>query len=150
MESLKHGSGNRIHGGFNRSAGDAYSWMALDPTSSVNRGPCKADYYCGLFHCLDLTLILTADFSVYLTSRFDFDSGFFRFRNLDTLILTADFYVWYGAHGGCTQSAGSAYSSMTPDPTHWLLFVIFVILLETVLKRFLLKFSFSENPDTYT
>ena len=93
MESLKHGSGNRVHGGFNRSAGDAYSSMAPDPTSGVNRGPCKADYYCGLFHCLDLTLILTADFSVYLTSRFDFDSGLFRFCNLDTLILITDFYV---------------------------------------------------------
>ena len=93
MESLKHGSGNRVHGGFNRSAGDAYSSIAPDPTSGVNRGPCKADYYCGLCHCLDLTLILTADFSVYLTSRFDFDSGLFRFCNLDTLILITDFYV---------------------------------------------------------
>jgi hypothetical protein len=26
--------------------------------------------------------------------------------NLDTLILTTDFYVWYGAHGGCDRLAG--------------------------------------------
>jgi hypothetical protein len=40
----------------------------------------------------------------------------FRLPNLDTLILTTDFYVWYGAHGGCDRSAGDAYSSMSPDP----------------------------------
>jgi hypothetical protein len=98
------------------------------------------------------TPILTEDFSLYLTSRTDFDSGLFRFPNLDTLILTTDFYVWYGAHGGCNQTAGDAYSSMAPDPTSdiysevrvrpfsdlyflkdlwdWLLFVIFVISLK--------------------
>jgi hypothetical protein len=67
--------------------------MAPDPTSGVSRGPCKPDFYFGLFHYLNRTLILTADFSVYLTRRNDFDSGLFRFLNLDTLILTADFYV---------------------------------------------------------
>ena len=39
------------------------------------------------------TLILTADFSVNLTSCTDSDSGLVRFRNFDTLILTTDFYV---------------------------------------------------------
>jgi hypothetical protein len=51
------------------------------------------------------------------TSCTDFDSGLFRFPNLDKLILKTDFYVLYGAHGGCDQSAGDAYSSMAPDPT---------------------------------
>jgi hypothetical protein len=63
------------------------------------------------------TLILTADFSVNLTRLTDFDSGLFRLPNLDTLILTTDFCVWYGAHSGCDRSAGDAYSSMAPDPT---------------------------------
>jgi hypothetical protein len=92
--------------------------MAPDPTSGVSRGPCKPDFYYGLFHYLSWTLIFTADFSVYLTSRTDFDSGLFRFPNLDTLILTTDFYVLYGVHGGCDRSAGDAYSSMAPDPTY--------------------------------
>ena len=70
----------------------SYSSMAPDPTSGVSRGPCKPDFYCGFFHYLNWTPILTTDFSVYLTSRTDFDSGLFRFPNLDTLILT-DFYV---------------------------------------------------------
>jgi hypothetical protein len=46
-----------------------------------------------------------------------FNSGLFRLLNLDTLILTTDFNVWYGAHGGCDRSARDAYSSMTPDST---------------------------------
>jgi hypothetical protein len=73
--------------------------MAPDPTSGVSRGPCKSDFYCGLFHYLNWILILTADFSVNFTKRTDFGSGFFRLPDLDTLILTTDFYVWYGAHG---------------------------------------------------
>jgi hypothetical protein len=91
--------------------------MAPDPTSGVSRGPRKPDFDCELFHYLNWTLILTADFSVYLTRRTDFDSGLFRLPDLDTLILTTDFYVKYGAHGGCDRSAGDAYSSMAPDPT---------------------------------
>jgi hypothetical protein len=91
--------------------------MAPDPTSDVSKGPCKPDFYSGLFQYLNWTPILTADFSVYLTRRSDFDSGLFRLPNSDTLILTTDFYVWYGVHGGCDRSAGDAYSSMTLDPT---------------------------------
>jgi hypothetical protein len=56
-------------------------------------------------------------FSFFLTRRIDFDSGLFRLPDLDTLTLTSDFYVWYGAHGGYDRSAGDAYSSMAPDPT---------------------------------
>jgi hypothetical protein len=100
-----------------RSTGDAYSSMAPDTTSSVSRGLCKPESYCGLFHYLNWTLILTADISVYRPRRTDFDSGLFRLPGLDTLILTTDFYVWYGAHGGCDGSAGDTYSSMAPDPT---------------------------------
>jgi hypothetical protein len=40
--------------------------MAPDPTSGVSRGPCKPDFFFGLFHYLNWTLNLTADFSVYL------------------------------------------------------------------------------------
>jgi hypothetical protein len=80
--------------------------MAPDPTSGVSRGPRKPGFYYGLFYNLNWTLILTADFSVYLTSRTDFDSGLFRFPKLDTLILTTDFYVLYGAHGGWTGRQG--------------------------------------------
>jgi hypothetical protein len=46
-----------------------------------------------LFSGVRVSLILTADFSVYLTRSTDFDSGLFRLPNLDTLILTTDFYV---------------------------------------------------------
>jgi hypothetical protein len=67
--------------------------MEPDRTSGVFRGPCKPDFYCGLFRYLNWSLILTADFSVYLTRRTDFDSGLFRLPDLDTLILTTDFYV---------------------------------------------------------
>jgi hypothetical protein len=42
---------------------------------------------------LNLTLILTADFSVYVTRRADFDNGLFRLPNLVTPFLTTDFYV---------------------------------------------------------
>jgi hypothetical protein len=42
----------------------------------VTRGPCKPDFYCGLLYYLNWTRILTANFSVYLTSRTNFDSGF--------------------------------------------------------------------------
>jgi hypothetical protein len=107
---------NRAHGGCDRSTGDAYSSMAPDPTSGVFRGPCKPDFHCGLFHYLNWTLILTTEFSVYLTSE---------------LILTADcsvYLIWthwfwllilrlIWGHGGCDRSAGDANSSMAPVPT---------------------------------
>jgi hypothetical protein len=109
--------GNRTHSGCDRSTGDAYSSMAPDPTSGVFRSPCKPEFCCGLFHYLNWTQILTAEFSVYLTSCTDFDSWLFRFPNLDTLILNTDFNVWYVAHGGCDRSTGDAYSSMAPNPT---------------------------------
>jgi hypothetical protein len=94
------------HSGCDRSTGDAYSSIATDPTFGVSRGPSKSDFYCGLFHYLNWTLILIADFSVYLTRCTDFNNGLFCLPNLDTLILTTDFYVWYGVHGGCDRSAG--------------------------------------------
>jgi hypothetical protein len=72
---------------------DCIGTMAPDPTSGVSRGPCKPDFYCGLFHFVNWTLILTADFSVNLTKRTDFDSSLFRLPNFDTLILTTDFDV---------------------------------------------------------
>jgi hypothetical protein len=81
------------YGGCDRLTGDAYSSMAPDPTSDVSSGLCKPEFYCRLFHYLNWTLILIADFPVYLTRRIDFDSGFFCLPNLVTLILTTDFYV---------------------------------------------------------
>jgi hypothetical protein len=53
------------------------------------------DFDCGFFRLPDYIgiLILTADFSVYLIRRTDFDRRLFRLPNLDTLILTTDFYV---------------------------------------------------------
>jgi hypothetical protein len=42
---------------------------------------------------LILTVNKSADFCVYQTRFTDFDSGLFRLPNLDTLILTFDFYV---------------------------------------------------------
>jgi hypothetical protein len=47
---------------------------------------------------LNWTLILTADFSVYLTRRAYFDNRLFRLRNLDTPILTIDFYTFEMGH----------------------------------------------------
>jgi hypothetical protein len=82
-------SGNRARYGCGRWTGDAYSSMAPDPS----RGPCKPGFYCGLFHYLKWTLILTADFSVYLTRPSDFDSGLFRLPNLDTLVLTKYWFL---------------------------------------------------------
>jgi hypothetical protein len=67
--------------------------MLTPPGHLIPRGPCKPDYYCGLFHLPNWILILTADFPVYRTRRTDFDSGLFRLPNLDTLILTTDFCV---------------------------------------------------------
>jgi hypothetical protein len=46
----------------------------------------NVDYFIYLIRAL----ILTADFSVYLTWLTDFDCGLFRLRNFDTLNLTTD------------------------------------------------------------
>jgi hypothetical protein len=45
-------------------------------------------------------------FPVTWPRRTDFDSGLFRLTGLDTLILTSDFYVRYGAQGGWTGRQG--------------------------------------------
>jgi hypothetical protein len=55
--------------------------LTLLGTSAVSREPCRPGLYCGLFHLPNWTLILTADFSVYLTMRTDFDSGLFHVPN---------------------------------------------------------------------
>jgi hypothetical protein len=47
----------------------------------------------------------------------DFDSGLFRLYNLNTLILTADFYIWIGCAVGATGRTEDAYSLLTHDPT---------------------------------
>ena len=85
-------------------------------TSGICRGPCKLDFYCGLFHLSDLDTDLDCRYSVYLTGHTDFDCGLFRFPDLDTPILTIEFCALNGAHSGCDRSTGDAYS-LTPDPT---------------------------------
>jgi hypothetical protein len=55
---------------------------------------------------LNWTLILIADFSVYLTGRTDIDCGLFHSRNLDTLILTTDFCISNGTQAGATGRQG--------------------------------------------
>jgi hypothetical protein len=47
----------------------------------------------GLFMYLIWTLILTADFSVYLAGLIDFDCGLFHPPNLDTMNLTTDILI---------------------------------------------------------
>jgi hypothetical protein len=76
----------------------------------------QARFYCGLFHLLDLDIDLDCRYSVYLTGHTDFDCGLFRFPDIDTPILSIEFYVLNGAHGGCDRSTRDAYS-LTPDPT---------------------------------
>jgi hypothetical protein len=56
------------YGGCDRSAEDAYSFAAPDPTSGFSRGQCKPDFQCGLFHLPNLCT--------------DFDCGFFRVPGL--------------------------------------------------------------------
>jgi hypothetical protein len=109
--------GNTAHGGCDRSTGDAYSSMAPDPTFGVSRGLCKPDFYCGMFHYLNWTPILTADFFPFTQLGVLILTANCSVYLIWTLILTTDFYVWYGAHGGCDRSAGDAYSSMAPVPT---------------------------------
>jgi hypothetical protein len=46
----------------------------------------------------------------------DSDCVLIRFPDLDTSILTIEFFVSNGAHGGCVRSTGDAYS-LTSDPT---------------------------------
>jgi hypothetical protein len=87
----------------------------LTPYTSGNcRGPCKPDFYCGLFHLPYLDL--DCGYSVYLNGHTDFDCKLFRFPDLDTPILTIQFCALNGAHGGCDWSTGDAYF-LTPDPT---------------------------------
>jgi hypothetical protein len=105
--------GNRAHGGCDRSTGDAYSSMAPDPTSGVSRGSGKPDFYCALFQYLNWTLILTADFSVNLTKRSDFDSGLFRLLNFDTQILTTILTFDIGHMAGAT-----GWQEMLTPPWH--------------------------------
>jgi hypothetical protein len=76
----------------------------------------QARYLLWMFHLPDLDTDLDCGYSVYLTRHTDFDSGLFRFPDVDTSILTIEFYAINGAHGGCDQSTGDAYS-LTPDPT---------------------------------
>jgi hypothetical protein len=83
-------------------------------TSGICRGPCNPDFYCGLFHLLDLDTHLDSRYSVYFNGHNDFDCGLFRFPDLDTPILTIEFCALNGAHGGCDRSTGDAYS-LTPD-----------------------------------
>jgi hypothetical protein len=83
--------------------------MAPDLTNSVSSGPCKPDFYRVLFHYLNWTLILTADFSANLTRRTDFDSRLFRLPNLDTLVFTYD--------KGCIAGATDRQGMPTP-PWH--------------------------------
>jgi hypothetical protein len=104
----------RLTGWCNRSAGDAYSSMAPDPTSGVSRSPCS------FIFTVDHSITWTIHWfwlGIYLTRWTDFDSGLFCLPNLDTLILITDFYVLYEAHSGCKRLVGDAYSSMTPDHT---------------------------------
>ena len=56
--------------------------------SGICRGPCKPDFYCGLFHLPDLDTDLDCGYSVYLNGHTDFDCGLFRFPDVDTPILT--------------------------------------------------------------
>jgi hypothetical protein len=55
---------------------------------------------------LNLTLNLTADFSVYPTTCTDFDCRVFCVLDLDTLILTTDFCVWNGHTADTTGRQG--------------------------------------------
>jgi hypothetical protein len=48
-------SGGGAHGGCDQSTGDTYSSMASDSTSGFSRGPCKPDFYCGVFNYLNWT-----------------------------------------------------------------------------------------------
>jgi hypothetical protein len=59
-------------------------------TSGICRGPCKADFCCGLFHLPDLDTDLDCGYSVYLTGHTDFDCGLFRFPDL----RHTDFDYW--------------------------------------------------------
>ena len=85
-------------------------------TFGICWGPCKLDFFCGLFHLFDLDTDLNCRYSVYLTGHTDFDCELFRFPDLDTPILTIEFCALNGAHSGCDRSTGDAYS-LTPYPT---------------------------------
>jgi hypothetical protein len=75
-------------------------------TSSISRGLCKTDFYCGLFHLPDLDTDLDCGYSVFLTGQTDFDYGVFRFPDVDTPILTIEFCALNGAMAGVTSRQG--------------------------------------------
>ena len=73
-------SGNRAHGGCDRSAGDAYSSMTPDPTSDVYRGPCvpilicifNRTYeidYCSLFLSFHLLNFVSVNIIIEILSK---------------------------------------------------------------------------------
>jgi hypothetical protein len=66
----------RAYDGCDQSTEDAYSFAVPNPASGVSRGLYKPDLHSGLFHVPELGT--------------DFDYGFFRSPNLDTLNLTTD------------------------------------------------------------
>ena len=71
----------------------SYSEVVSLPLESIL---CKISRRMGLIFtvdysmCLIWTLVLTTEFSVYLTGLTDFDCGLFRSPNLETPILTTD------------------------------------------------------------
>jgi hypothetical protein len=82
-------SRNWTHGGYGQLAGDAYS-----PTHLIPPRLFPGVHGCLIFtevcsYYLTWVLILTADFSVYLTGRTDFDCELFCLPNLDT-----SFHLW--------------------------------------------------------
>jgi hypothetical protein len=101
------------HSGCDRSAEDAYSSAAPDPTSPVSRGQCKPDFHCGLFYIPDLGTEFDCGVSIYLIVLTNFDYKLFRSPNIDTLNLTTDIWIWNGAHGVCDGQQG-----MLTPPQH--------------------------------
>jgi hypothetical protein len=89
--------------------------MVHGHTSGVSRDPCKPDFCCGLFHYLNWTLLLKADFfpitwqgvliltadcSVYLIWTHWFWQRIVCLPNMDTLILTTVFTFNMGCTAG--------------------------------------------------
>jgi hypothetical protein len=103
---------------------EADTWNSVTHVISISlayillyfRGPCKPEFYYGLFHLHTyriLTPILTADFSFHLIWPTDFDCGLFRLPNLETLILITDFFAWNRVTVGATGQQG-----MLTPPRH--------------------------------
>jgi hypothetical protein len=104
--------------GCDRSAEDAYSSAAPDPTSCVSRGLYKPDFHCILSHVPDLDTDFYCGFfhSPDWTCRFWPRNVPFRSPTVDT-DFDYWYHIWNGARGGCDWSAGDAHSSAVPDPT---------------------------------